>query len=563
MKQLLPLTCFFFATLSINAAHLPGGSITYECTGDNVYEVTLSIYRDCSGTEMEEQSLYFESDCGLSFTIGTPQFPLAVLDVTEVALLCDADASNSTCNGGTLNGYELYRYRTTLFLAPCAGWTISYYICCRAEAFNVEGTPGIYFEAKLDNVAGPCGSSSTFGDINVPYTCVDQPFLYDVGAVSGSAVSRSFHLIDARFFDGNAPISIDYVDPNTGLEPIEGMVIDTANGQVSFTPTSIGNFIAVVQVNDYDANGVWIGSVMRDLQFVVFACNSNPPSPTSGTITGTTGACQQTGPRAVDACTSGDFCFTTIIDDPDVNDSIQLVSNIMQILPGATFTVTGVNPATAVICGNAQGLTAGLYPFTITASDNTCPIPGVQTFTYQFSIGSGAGLAGTATACSFTMPFALIDSLQGSPAPTGVWTGPTGPSNGVFDPATDDEGTYTYTVTSPNGCVTSASVVVELLPANDPFCIATSVSIIADPMLGVYPNPARDAIQVSGLPAHGAAWSASFIDLQGRTVMFSRPNVTSGTTTLSLSQLEPGPYVLELRSLNGGTTIRSTVIVER
>ncbi|MBP6312293.1 MAG: T9SS type A sorting domain-containing protein [Flavobacteriales bacterium] len=564
MKQIVLVTCLFLSALVAKAEHLPGGSITYECIGDNLYEVTLSIYRDCSGTPMVGQSLNFESDCGNSFIVGTTDFPLAVLDVTEVALLCDASASNSTCNGGTLNGYERYRYRTTVYLAPCADWTISWDICCRAEAFNVVGTPGLYFEAKLDNVVSPCGISSTFTDVNVPYTCVDQPFLYDVGAVGGSAASRAFHLIDARYFDGNQALSIDYEAPNTGAEPIAGMVIDTANGQISFTPTLTGSFIAVVQVDEYDVDGNWICSVMRDLQFVVFACSSNPPSPTSGTISGTTGACQQTGPRAVDACTSGDFCFTTIIDDPDASDIIQLVSNIEQVLPGATFTVTGVNPVSATICGNAQGLSSGLYPFTITAADNTCPIPGVQIFTYQFSVGSGAGLDGTAMACSSTMAFALIDSLLGTPAPGGVWTGPGGASNGIFDPMMDDDGDYTYTVTSPNGCVTSGTVTVTLLPDTDPFCISTAISMNSGQSFEVFPNPTAGEIVVSGSLVSTGKWQMALIDLQGRTVMTrALLNTLDRITVMFPENLRSGAYVLELQDDHSGAFDRRTILLNR
>lgn len=564
MKQLLLVTCLLFSTVIANAAHLPGGSITYECIGDDLYEVTLSIYRDCSGTPMTEQSLHFDSDCGTSFTVGTTDFPLPVLDVTEVALLCDASASNSTCNGGTLNGYERYRYRTTVYLAPCADWTISWYICCRAEAFNVVGTPGIYFDARLNNVISPCSSSSNFTDINVPFTCVGQPFLYDVGAIGGSASSRSFHLIDARYFDGTQATSIEYEAPNSGAEPIAGMVIDTANGQISFTPALTGSFIAAVQVNEYDADGNWIGSVMRDLQFVVLACNSNPPSPTSGTINGTTGACQQTGPRAVDACTSGDFCFTTIIDDMDLTDSIQLVSNIAQVLPGATFTTTGVNPVTATICGNAQGLSSGLYPFTITASDNTCPIPGVQTFTYAFSVGSGAGLDGSAMACSSTMSFALIDSLLGAPATGGVWTGPSGASNGIFDPLADDDGDYTYTVTSPNGCVTSGIVTVTLLPDTDPFCISTSVAMNSGRSFSVFPNPTAGEFVISGRSGSRGKWHMSLIDLQGRTVMTrTLLNTTEPVTVILPETMRSGAYVLELQDGTTGEFERRTILLNR
>ncbi|HMC96831.1 MAG TPA: hypothetical protein VKG92_04220, partial [Flavobacteriales bacterium] len=55
---------FFILIGAARAMHLPGGTITYRCTGNNYHEITLTLYRECSGAAMVSQTLQFHNDCG-------------------------------------------------------------------------------------------------------------------------------------------------------------------------------------------------------------------------------------------------------------------------------------------------------------------------------------------------------------------------------------------------------------------------------------------------------------------------------------------------------------------
>lgn len=73
--------------------------------------------------------------------------------------------------------------------------------------------------------------------------------------------------------------------------------------------------------------------------------------------------------------------------------------------------------------------------------------------------------------CAYPPVFLLTDMLAGTPQTGGVWTNAAGtvvPS--TFDPETGVAGTYTYTVTTPAGCVGTAELAIEILAANDPLC---------------------------------------------------------------------------------------------
>lgn len=381
MKQALIVLFLLLSTNALYAEHLPGGSITYTCVGNSLYEVKLTLFRECNGAAMIPQEMNYASDCGISF-VRANMMPDAIMETSQ---LCAASITNSNCNGGPLSGYLVYTYIDTLFLSPCDGWTISWDICCRSASVNLNANPGLYMEAKLSNALAPCNSSSQFTAQSLPNVCVNQAIIYDAGAVDDNAFRRNFSLVDARYY-GGTPALVNYTFPNYGGEPIPGMTIDEVSGEISFTPTTIGSIVTVIQVDEYDSNDVWIGSVMRDLPFIVVACTNTPPDPLSGTIGSTTGDCQQTGPRALTLCTLGDFCLTTVINDPTANDVVSLSSNIGEVIPGATIEITGSNPAIATICGNTSSTSIGIHPFTITAMDNACPIPGMQVYTYELTV---------------------------------------------------------------------------------------------------------------------------------------------------------------------------------
>ena len=61
LKKLTILIISFLAFFNTQAAHIIGGEITYVCLGNNEYEFTMKIYRDCASTGAQ-----FDSTVGSS-----------------------------------------------------------------------------------------------------------------------------------------------------------------------------------------------------------------------------------------------------------------------------------------------------------------------------------------------------------------------------------------------------------------------------------------------------------------------------------------------------------------
>ncbi|MCW3084682.1 MAG: hypothetical protein JWP12_2048 [Bacteroidetes bacterium] len=391
LKKIIPFFSLLFVFSLVpeisKASHVAGGEITYTCLGGNQYQVNLNLFIDCAGFNPgAQQTINFTSSCGGSTTLNV-DVSAATTNGLEISQLCPAQISMSTCNGGTLPGMWLFNYTGVVTLSPaCDTWTMSWSVCCRNSAItNVSsGSSNYYIEATLNSATAACNSSPEFTAQPIPYVCAGQPVNYSYGVVETDGDSLYYSLVSAM--DG-AGIPSTYNSGYSGTSPIPGITIDPNTGLVSFTPTALGNFVVVILVQEYDDNGNLVGTVMRDIQFVVQSCTNAVPSPTGGTITGFTGNAVQTGPYSLEMCAGNSFAFTATYTDPDAADILTEISNISAALPGAVITSSGTNPLTLNISWNAPAGTMGQsLTFTITISDGACPIPGQQTFVYSVNI---------------------------------------------------------------------------------------------------------------------------------------------------------------------------------
>jgi len=438
------------------AEHLPGGNIAVRCIGGNQHEVTLKVWRECTGVPMIEQGLTFVNSCGVSFSLNN----VPLISATNVSPVCDGQLGQTTCDGGTLIGIEEYTYQVTVFLSSCDYWRIYWSTCCRYSTLNLQGSQGLYIEALLNNAGGPCNALLTFSDNVPPLVCVGQPVSYDPGVLFTQGQELRFRLIEARRLLNADPLNLDiqpvtYQPPFTGAEPYTDLVIDSITGQITFTPLAQGYVVCVIEVRVLDEFGVWRGTIMRDFPFIAQVCDNAVPDASAGAVTNVVGSGGSTGPYEPLAC--GAVCFDAVITDPDAAQTLTLSSNVTSAIPGATFQVAGTNPATATICMDASALSPGTYLFTITALDDACPVIGSQTYTYSVTVGSNdvsAGNDGSASIC----PGSFIDLgnlLTGDPG--GVW------SDG---PVVSAAGTYTYTVTGTCGDDVATFTVTETAAPN-------------------------------------------------------------------------------------------------
>ncbi len=438
----------------VKATHISGGEIFYECLGNNQYRVTLIVYRDCFGVDLNNNvDLDFTSPCdSFTVTINTP-------NPVELSQLCDLELPNSTCNGGNLPGIEQYTFTRVVTLPPCDHWTMSWIGRNRNAAVANLVNPddeALYIATTLDNTVDACDDSPVLTNIASPYVCLNYPVTYSYGGYDPDGDSLTYALVGALNEFGQ-PIS--YIPPYSGIEPITGLTIDPATGLLSFTPTLAGNWVVVVEVSEWDAQGNLIGTVIRDMQFIAYPCSNVPPDPTTGIINAFSGNAVQTGTNSVEVCESGSFCMTFTITDVNSANVLEATTNLQQILPGATFSYSGTNPIVCTVCWNGQPGTAGFFPFIIQVNDGACPIPAVQTYVYAITVLPGMAITLDAVdeTCAGLGNGSVAVNVTAGTAPFQYDWG-TLPYN---TPSIQvGAGTYSVVVSDANGCISQPSTAV-------------------------------------------------------------------------------------------------------
>lgn len=369
--------CFLLA-IKTYASHVPGGNITYECVGPNQYLVTLTLFEDC-GTAFESnfpQTIQAQNTCGLTNpTISLPN----IIFQQEVSQLCPAQIGQSECNGGNLPGVWMHQWQAVVTLpGPCDTWTFSYSSCCRNNSVNVTGQPSYYWETTLNSVTSPCNSSAQITSQPIPYVCINQPVNFNMAAMDPNGNTLQYSLVPALTTGPGMPVT--YNGGYSGTSPIPGVSINPSTGQITFTPTMLGNYVFAVLITEYDANGNVVGTVMQDFQFEVINCvNQVPNNPVGGAVI-TSGNVSITGGNTIQACMGDSFCFSVTFTDNDPNNVLQVTHNVNQIFPGATVTVTGTNPATANVCITIGAGSPSASVLSFDVEDNACPIPGINSF---------------------------------------------------------------------------------------------------------------------------------------------------------------------------------------
>lgn len=166
-------------------------------------------------------------------------------------------------------------------------------------------------------------------------------------------------------------------------------------------------------------------------------------------------------------CTA-DQATVTVTEVPAPNagtsNAISLCSNgsavnmTSQLLGSPSTTGTWTNPLGQV---HSAVFVPGFDPagcYTYTVSANSPCIPAVATLCITVNTAPNAGGNASLTVCSDGAPVVLSSVLVGEDG-GGSWTGPGGAFSGVYIPATDSAGVYTYSVTGLTPCAPAQSTV--------------------------------------------------------------------------------------------------------
>ena len=269
MKKLLSLLMLSAVALTAKATHLMGGDLTaHYDSAANGYIVKLTHYRDTMGVPMYTNTMievYQYDPVTTTYTfLQTLHIPLNT--ALSTALLPSFPY-----------GVEVGVYDDTITLAP-GRYRLMSTECCRNGAILNMATPlnesmMLFTELDVD-----VNNNSTPGFMAMPvaYFPVNQPATYNPLPYDPDGDSIAWAL--------NTPIST-FSTVTFQMDTVDGFVSPSADvsgpftmnpltGEITWTPDTVGNFVQSFEVNEYK-NGVAVGKIIRDMQYVVIPSGSN------------------------------------------------------------------------------------------------------------------------------------------------------------------------------------------------------------------------------------------------------------------------------------------------
>lgn len=449
MKAIFTLPRFFIPFLLLlllfknntYGSHLVGVDITYKASATpNVYDITLVVYRTCSGNQLCNncptnlspscsQSIYVRGAESpyLNSTFSTVNLNINTsLGAKDIIPLCkESKTICSNCGtrtpGTYAPGIERYVFTGTIDLSSlplnCCKVRIDYNNCCRDLQITNLANPGVasmYTYVIINRCFSSDNNSPDYWQAPVFVANSGQDAIMNCGAFDIDGDSLSYHIAPAL---NNLYDTLPYASPYNyqhpcnylgfptlsppGVFPI-GFGMDPETGVLKFRP--IGSYLAVLAYDIREwrkINGVYtqIGEYHRDFQFT--SNNTTPNLPVQ--IKSYTAAGASLGNQlkftvfvqqafciqlSVQKNTTADTTdLSWFIPEPLWSDGARITRNY----DSSTRSVNGPRLDSIKFCWtpSANKVRSLPYAFTLDARDRVCPLPARYTTPIMIRVSSG------------------------------------------------------------------------------------------------------------------------------------------------------------------------------
>ena len=539
------------------ATHAAGMDISFECVARNstsdFYKITVSFYRDCNNSAAPG-SLDLEYSCGnnLFFT----ETLLLASGPTYITPTCTQ--TGTPCSGtSSLVEIEEYKYERLITLDHCDDWVFNVCLANRNGVITTIAQPAneqLCVQAELNNL-NFCNNSPTYTEYPAPYICVNEPFCYNNGAFDPDGDSLVYSLVTPLAYDFATGTldNVQYLPGYSVTNPITGTTtFDPSSGNLCMTATAQDIGIVAMKISEY-RNGVFIGSVIRDIQIIILPCttvppvlsgfNGNPPDvTTSSSLDDSLNLCADFGDT---------ITFSIDASIGSSNNKIMSWSGISST-PNASFNITNNfsnNPSgTFFWVPQPSDVQNSPISFNITVQDDACPINNVFSYTYTITLSSSSTFIVNANvtdeSCYGYGDGSIQLAVSGTDSvPQYDWIGPNGYTNINKDINGLRSGLYSLLITDISGCF-----------LRDSFYITS-------------PNPVSVTFDVDSITCSGfnnGAINTSTVGFSSfaNVIWYAKtPPILSGQWYLysndeDIDSLVPGTYAIQIfDSINGNPCI--------
>jgi len=273
---------------ALNATHIIGGEIFYDCLGGGGFKITVKIYRDC----LLGQAPF---DDPLTVSIYDAQGNLhSNLEFFNPIITNIPPGSINPCYQGDAAVCVEEAFYTQNINLPfsAGGYTLVYQRCCRNNSilniFDPGDTGATYTISIPPSAWTECNSSPRFSQFPPIVLCINDPLIFDHSATDPDGDSLVYSFCDP--FEGasaDAPMPVpsaappfnfaNFIPPynaNYSIASNPAIGVNSFSGLLTGEPTMLGQFVVAVCVSEY-RDGVLLSVNKRDFQFNIVQCNGS------------------------------------------------------------------------------------------------------------------------------------------------------------------------------------------------------------------------------------------------------------------------------------------------
>lgn len=516
MKKICFLLLLLLTFSTARAYHIAGGDLSTRYLGPNTFEVTLTLYRDCSNPIGAQ----FDPDITLGIF---GRYDNSLVDTIHMNLISSnpLNYSGPGCISPPQVCMEIGKYIDTVNLPNLDG---GYYMvwerCCRNNTIinlTFPDQAGMTFYCSIPNPAIQ-NSSPVFTSAPLPYVCANAFFRLPFSATDADGDSLVYQFVSP--YDGGhssssnpnpfSPSGADQIpEPlpysNTNWQTpyslanicgnTQPLVINSETGLAEGATDNVGIYAMAVSIWEY-RNGVFIGEVRREIEITAIECSGNASPALSPNVSDKdyeiyTGDSLCFNINATDA--NGDSLFLNYYGEVFQNTALTTIQAPYAI----SYDTLGQGSINTTFCWytSCDQARDSSYHVTYEISDNGCPIPLTSIGKFRILVKPSPIVAKPNLLCMQTlsdstiriylgedptiMPryfryFTLYRSVNGG-AYQALNTF-NDPSNVVFDDSTAQQNNindYCYYITGTNSCGIEG-------PASDTLCSVTIEKKIVD-----------------------------------------------------------------------------------
>jgi gliding motility-associated-like protein len=266
------------------ATHIVGGELITTCSVGSTYDITLKLYRDCSGYIFDDLACIgvYDEDYNYYGYFYLDDLDISLVDVISPDPCIEIPPDLCVEQGIYTGTYTLPNTTET--------WHLVYQRCCRNPGIVNIVDPdytGLSCWATIPPVGTyDCNSSPYFNNYPPLAICVGTPLVFDYSATDPDGDSLAYRFItpynggtfsDPQPCPPSGPDDFDPIEWSTGysetyqVDAFPELAIDPLTGLLTGTPLSEGRYVVGIAVDEF-RDGVLLSTHYRDFQFNIQLC---------------------------------------------------------------------------------------------------------------------------------------------------------------------------------------------------------------------------------------------------------------------------------------------------